>query len=313
MLPIPPLPPIGHQTHSLLQQSGFTRFRRGLVMLVLYCTCMCSELIHARDIRILRPETDDDLRNGYPVALLELALKKADRQDFRLVRTQLRMVQSRLLSELEQGKTVDVVWSMTSIERELRLKPIRIPIDKGLLGWRLLLVKRNRVDIFSTIQALSELGELVAGQGHDWPDTIILKANGLTVTAGSRYEGLFKMLTTGFVDYFPRSLVEIGAEAQSHTNQGIVIEPRLALRYPTAQYYFVNKQDAELASAITTGLERAIQDGSFNALFNQYYQADIANAKLGSRRIFYLQNPLIPPETPLQRTELWFNPQEMKR
>ena len=35
--------------------------------------------------------------------------------------------------------TVDICWTMSTDERETQILPIRIPIDKGLIGWRIAL------------------------------------------------------------------------------------------------------------------------------------------------------------------------------
>lgn len=75
---------------------------------------------------------------------------------------------------------IDVLWSMTTQEREAQLLPIRIPIDKGLLGWRIPLLRANRANLLAGATTLAGLHLWSAGQGHDWPDAEILKSNGLT-------------------------------------------------------------------------------------------------------------------------------------
>ena len=45
------------------------------------------------------------------------------------------------------------------------------------------------------VRSRAELGQRVGGQGHDWPDTAILRANGLQIGTSSSYEALFRMLT----------------------------------------------------------------------------------------------------------------------
>ncbi len=109
-----------------------------------------------------RAEADADRRDDYPVQLLALALAKAGRHD-KLEPHALFMLQARSIRELEQGRGLDVIWTMTSIEREADLLAIHIPIDRGLLGWRLLLVRKEELPRFAALHSLVELQPLRAG------------------------------------------------------------------------------------------------------------------------------------------------------
>ena len=250
------------------------------------------------------PESIDE-RQNYPRKLLALALTKTG-TEFELRPSSRVMTQSRALSELSRGGDVSVVWSMTSKEREDMFLPIRIPIEKGLLGWRIFLINKNKASQFSAVKTLDDLKKYEAGQGHDWPDTEILRANGLKVQASANYDGLFKMLQSGRIDYFPRSILEIWAEEKNHPDMDLTIEQTVILHYPTALYFFVNKDDAALAKLIETGLRAAIKDGSFDKLFAAEYGDDIKRANLKGRTRFQMQNPLLPAMTPFHDKKLWF-------
>ncbi|UUZ49018.1 hypothetical protein LP420_00175 [Massilia sp. B-10] len=153
-------------------------------------------------IRYPRPESNPDERSRYPLRLLELALARAD-TDYRIEISPLRMQQGRALLRLEKNEGIDILSTMTSAERESRLQAIRIPIDKGLIGWRLLLVERAKLGQMAQLRSLAELKNFSAGQGSDWPDTAIMRENGLPVYGTTSYESLFSMLESGRIDYFP--------------------------------------------------------------------------------------------------------------
>jgi hypothetical protein len=159
------------------------------------------------------------------------------------------------------------------------------------------------------VRSLEDLSRFSAGQGHDWPDSEILRSNGLPVIGVPNYQSLFSMLALGRFDYFPRSLAEVWAEAEQQRGSGLVVDDSLVLHYPSAVYFFVNRNDVALAAHIERGLELAIADGSFEQLFQAFHGEYIERAQLGKRRILRLSNPLLPPQTPLQRKELWFQPQ----
>jgi hypothetical protein len=253
------------------------------------------------------PEMNGDARLGYAFAMLQLALEKSH-ADYRVTRTRDTMVQSRALAELaHRTGRVQVVASMTSREREAQLLPVRIPIDKGLIGWRVPLLMNARATMFKDVRRADQLATLTAGQEADWPDTAILRANHLKVVTSATYPSLFKMLVAGRFDYFPRSVMEIEAEARQYREADIVIDAHLALHYPAAIYFFVNPSDRRLAEAIRRGLEAAIADGSFDRLFNAYYGTIVEQFDLAHRTVIELDNPLLTIETPLARRELWLS------
>ncbi|GAB3254687.1 substrate-binding periplasmic protein [Chitinimonas naiadis] len=266
-----------------------------------------ATLCPAQTVIYPRPETADDRRSDFPIELLKLALAQS-RSGYTLQPSELTMFQSRSIAEVAAGTgRVHVLWSMTSREREQQLLAIRIPIDKGLLGWRVALVRQDDLARFASVRGASQLKTLNAGQGYDWPDLKILQFNGYRVTGSSSYDGLFKQLASGKIDYFPRSVIEVLEEAASSQSEGLAIEPTLLLHYPAARYFFVNKHNQGLATAIEQGLEAAIRNGSFEALFQRYHDGTIAQLNLNKRRVIELQNPLLPADTPLTRSELWFH------
>jgi hypothetical protein len=132
-----------------------------------------------------------------------------------------------------------------------------------------------------------------------------LEGNGINVIIGSTYGGLFMMLAGKRFDYFPRSVMEIWGELDE--NKGTLqIEQRLALHYFYDSYFFVNKRNTKLANDIREGLEKAIADGSFNKLFEEYWGEAVRKARLNERIVIELFNPLLSPETPSNRPELWY-------
>lgn len=247
------------------------------------------------------------MRQSYPALLLEQALTAAG-MPVSLKPTADLIPQNRALLELGRldGK-LDVVWTMTSVERERQALPIRVPIFKGLFGWRLLLATPEVAARLRHVQTLDQLRQFSLVQGHEWPDTSILQANGLKVVISPNYDAMFKQLRLGRADAFPRSVEEIWWEAERY-GQGLVIVPNLCLHYPAAVYYFVAPEEVELAAAIERGLQLLRASGAFDRLFQLHHGADLARAQLGSRRVIELRNPLLPPQTPVNSAELWYRP-----
>lgn len=265
----------------------------------------------AEQVRLPRHVSMPDPQLGYVRRVIELALSRAgSKAEIRLV--DLDMTQGRTLVELATDRSpIDVMWTMTDRQRESSgLLPVRIPIDRGLLGWRLLLVRRSDLAQWQRVRTLKDLRQRLAGQGHDWPDTTILRANGLQVGTSSGYDSLFRMLAAGRIDYFPRSILEIDAEMAGGRYPELAIAPEPMLHYPAAAYFFVNPQRPELAAELKAGLEAAVADGSFQRLHREQYGAVLKAHPITPSRVLRLSNPLLPPETPIQRLELWMQPGE---
>ncbi|PWF39437.1 amino acid ABC transporter substrate-binding protein [Massilia glaciei] len=252
-----------------------------------------------------RPEgSSADLRGVYAEQLLAAALAYSGGK-YQTRPSRLPMQQSRAVSELARGAIIDVLWTMTTREREQQMLPIRIPIDKGLIGWRLLLVRDADQAKFGAITGNAELKALTAVQGRDWPDRAILEANGYQVYGSSSYESSFSMLIGGRIDYFPRSVREVWGEIARFGARGLSVAPGVGLHYPAAMYFFVNQGNKELGRDLEAGLEKMLADGAFDRLFYKFHDEALRKSDFKSRRIFELGNPVLPERTPLARKQLW--------
>jgi hypothetical protein len=256
-------------------------------------------------VRVPKPEFEGDHRYDYALQLLQLALSKSG-TEYRMQAAETPMNQERQVLEIEAGRSIDVGPIPSSAEREARLLPVYIPINKGLLGWRLGLIRKGDKGLVAGIDTLDDLKRLRLAQGQEWPDTQILRANGIDVITAPKYEGLFKMLTGKRFDYFPRSMMEIWEE-QALNADTLEVEPRLALHYFYDAYFMVNRKNTRLAQDIQAGLEKAIADGSFDKLFQQYFGEWLRKAHLETRTVIELRNPLLTPGTPSNRPELWYD------
>jgi len=250
---------------------------------------------------------------GYYRTLLQMALEESKEpgEVIRLESMHANYSQARWIHELQfqpGGRPPLVLWTATSREREAVVKPIRIPLSKGVMGKRVFLIREGEQARFDRVKTLADLAELRAGQEHHWPDTEILRANGLPVTTTSKVGLLYNMLRGRRFDYFPRGVTEAWYELETRPSEGLTVERRLMLSYPFAFYFFVNKAHDQLARRIETGLELLIADGRFDRYFFSHPRNQKAFREIQSRprRVFYLENPQLPPETPLGELHLWY-------
>lgn len=289
--------------------------RKGLLLKIIMTLSVMVISHHAVSQQIAnypRPESSNDVRGGYPVALLELCQEKS-KGKVKFQPSSVHTQQARSIRQLVNGAGgMDVMWALTNEERENILLPIRIPIDRGLIGWRLLLIRDSDTRRFAAVSTSEHLAKLVAGQGHDWPDVDVLRANNFTLATSSTYQGLFQMLVRGHIDYFPRAISEIWPEAEANKKLNISVQEHLLIHYPAALYYFVNKNNKDLAATIEACLNTAIRDGSLKNLFDQYYKDAILRAGLSHRTQITLINSTLPKATPLSTSAYWFSPMEVQ-
>ncbi|KKO44249.1 hypothetical protein WG68_16565 [Arsukibacterium ikkense] len=277
-------------------------------MAILFVALITTGLLcQAEPVRYPAVANQQAPRSVYPLALLEQALAYSGK-GYQLQSSAEPMSKSRAMVFLRERQEIDVLWTMTSVERELELLPIRIPIFKGLSGYRVSLIHQENRDAFAARHAPVTIRRLLYAQGHDWVDTKILRLNGLNVIEAARYDNIFSMLQRRRVDAVPRNVLEITDEASLLTAQQLVIEQNWLIYYPSASYFFVNSDNQQLAIDIEQGLQKMLADGSFEQLFQQFFSRQLAELKLEQRQIIKLDNPLLPAQTPLQDPRLWYYP-----
>lgn len=231
------------------------------------------------------------------LAALRLAFDKTPEYGpYRILRSP-EMVQGRALVELREpdDRLVTIVNVATSPSREDNLYAIPLPIDGGLLGLRVCVVRQESLSRFREVEDLDDLVArgISIGQGTHWPDTEILQANGVRVITNTRYETLFTMLQRERFDCFARGVSEVLLDLERVHGSRLVIEPSLLLAYSMPSYFFVGPGDHDTAQRIQLGLERAISDGSFALHLATYYGRAVESLNLGHRKLLVLENPLL--------------------
>lgn len=267
----------------------------------------------AKDTEIIYPpkESENDTRDDDLVEILRTALEKTISSDGSYtMRPSIQMNEGRFRQELKTGTRINIIWSVATPEAEEDFLSIKIPLRKGILGYRVFLIRKQDKDKFAAVKTLDDLKKFSVGQGHTWNDLAVFKANGIDTVTGNDYERLFDMLMIGRFDYFSRGINEAPAElaARKDNHPDMMLEENLLLYYPWPKFFYVNKQNKALADRVERGLNIMIKDGSFDDLFKKFNQKHIDAVKLKNRRLIKLENPLLPSSVPLDRKELWYDP-----
>lgn len=295
-----------------------TRASEYCYAILLACLLLFTGLPALAEVQVLnipKARSEYDIAHDYYSNLLLKALQKgADGRELPQLKETLMMEQGRALNELIKGKLIDVYWLGTDNHKEEQLRAIRIPLERGLMGFRKFIITRDNIPVFDKVNSLADLQKMVACQVTHWPDTQILEAAGLKVWDSAVYENLFKQVSAHRCDYFPRGYHEGIAELDQRRKMypDLVRYDSLLLRYPFAVYFFVPKDNETLARWIEAGLERMIDDGELL----QYMQQHPLTAKVfplgrdvNVRRID-IPNPLMGKNTDYANPRYWFQPED---
>lgn len=243
-------------------------------------------------------------RHDFALKLLELVLSKQDAPfQIEAVKSHEVLTEGRVEKMVLDGE-LDMLFISTSAAREENMIPVKVPIYRGLLGLRLLLIKPLNNEKFKKIKSLKDLKPYVAGHNMHWSDFGVFKANGLKVVSSTNYDALFEMLKHDRFDYFSRGVNEVWGELAQHSEQ-LMIADNVMLFYQHPVYFFVSKHRPELAALVEKGLKIATQDGSYKALFQTYYAKTLDRADLKNRTIIFLNNPAVPAGTAQIDTSWW--------
>ncbi|MQA19291.1 ABC transporter substrate-binding protein [Rugamonas rivuli] len=208
-------------------------------LIAIMCGCVRAEELLVPNVNQREPWTI------YIMELLTTALAKApaaEPDQWRWVDT--RMNQDRAFAVLRAGRELDIYWSMTSTAREQGVIPVHIPLMKGLLGCRLMIIRKDSVERFAQIKTMADLKRISIGQGLDWPDTAINQAAGLHVVTSSSYETLVQMLKAKRFDGIALGANEIDEELAKKRDADLTIEKNLRDRLSRAGVFLRLAEEA---------------------------------------------------------------------
>lgn len=260
------------------------------------------------------PESAFDTRFDYPLALIVAAMEatKDEYGGYQLVQAPNMNFQRAQLPYYIEKLENFVFENAASKENEEKLLSIKIPIAKGLYGYRLFLIHKDNQPLFDQVTTLEDLKQLRIGVGRTWLDSPILSDNGFRVVTGGNYEGLFRMLITRRFDGFSRGINEAFHEQEErvHRLPELAVEKALCLHYPMPRYFYTAKGNTAFAGRLTQGLETIIANGTFDEIWLKYHHKFLVQADLENRTIFRISNPYIPDSVPLDDPKYFYLPKE---
>lgn len=282
------------------------------VLFFLHCL-MTTQLAFGEFVVTYRTATDSNSYHDYYNAAINLALEKT-REEYGDYRTQgvintghtLRSL-SDAVSDAYPNLLIEVGYD-EKLTANGALTYIDIPIDGGIVGYRVCFVNPAIKDEITRVNSLNDLSKYTIIQGIGWVDTDIMRANGLKVKEISNYMGMFKMVAAGHADLFCRGANQLQAEYEEYKSiSSLTYDESFALVYPLPRFFYLNSKNTLLKERMTKGLKIAFKDGSLRKLWNKSYQSNIDFSQLKNRKIWYLHNPFLN-TLPKDYEQYFFNP-----
>lgn len=233
----------------------------------------------------LRIAVVSDGRADYFVRLLEESLKLIQ-QPYHI--QYVKDIPARRMWWMLGRGDINLFYGMQSKEKDndKQLVPVRNALTNGLIGQRVLLVRRADTNAFLQVQSVADLKHtgLIAGFGAGWGDVKVWKTSGLPLYEhAAPWNTIYAMVTAGnrHVDYLPRGVIEVLAEARAHPQ--LTVEQHLLLEYPADFGFYLSPSAASYRPIIERALKAAEASGLKARLIDEAYGADIKALNLNRR------------------------------
>jgi hypothetical protein len=203
---------------------------------------------------------------------------------------------SRVKRLLDFGE-ISIFWMVESAERNKKYLPIEIGITNGLIGKRILLIKKGAQAIYDSVNTLEDFRalNLVGGMGKNWFDVKVWKANNLRFEEKSgNWKAIFRMIPRGrSFHYFSRGLIEIISESKQYPD--LAIEKRLVLIYDRDFRFYLSKKGKNAARKYFDILDKALKNASSKGLIKRlvrkYWAGDFQKLHYDQRVTLHLKTP----------------------
>ncbi len=242
--------------------------------------------------------TDRDQRE---IDLLELSLKETEAEygPYELVAAPKNLTLSREFEIIKEGRYDNYVRSF-GFEPKLADSPelvfAKFPLYRGVLSYRVCFVSKDKQEIVAKAasEGLDALQQFSYGHGLGWVDARILENNGFRVREIRKYESIFEMTALGRIDLFCRGMNELLPEAIQFSDiENLTHDKSFALYYPLSLVFVANKNNEKLIKRVEKGLLKGYKNGSYQEIWDWYFEASVEFVALEQRKIYKLNNQFL--------------------
>lgn len=207
----------------------------------------------------------------------------------------------RLYAELASGNLaiafVPPDEGTDALEKQGLISALRVPLERGLLGYRICLVRAEDSDLLENVRKTEDLTKIRLGQGIGWGDIAVYRDAGINVVEApfNSVSDPVKALASGHFDALPLGVNEYLLFLQAYNKEasGITADRHIVISYPWFRYVWVStaaKDSKRLLEALDKGFGIIAANGEFVAIYEKYKGADPRRQLVG-RRTIHLQSP----------------------
>ena len=236
--------------------------------------------------------TTETNKSGYRRDLLEALVSPEHELKVHIITDipRLRLIRSMELDSID----CDIVITGPKFHDYSTLKRMNVPIMKGLLGTRALIINKENQIFFDTIKTVEDFKQKsIIGSGEWWSDTQILQNNGVTVLPVP--DGKFDLMLDGDRYHaYHYSVLDILDNHPQIKSKNHVLEEGILISYKIGNFIYLNPNNPEKIKFMTGKLSDFIKTGQFDSFF--YSHRDVLKVfemlNISSRRTFKLTNPI---------------------
>lgn len=268
----------------------------GLALLVLFPAPVRCEQQHIPLDVIIQPDPHLAFARELVRAALDAAAFPAAFVDAPLCN------EHRKIALLKQGLTHIDLMPATPARLKLAQKGellmLAVPLDRGLLGYRLNLLLEKKRSLLKNVRSVQDLRRFTMGQGEGWMDVEIYRAAGIPtkeVTAWRNAE-FVEQMRAGYFELFPLGLEEALHYFLPHFQKyqpQLMADPYILVRYPWFRFVWVSPKApnaAQLYEALEKGFGIIADNGVFLEVYSEH-KAALDSAVIQKRRVVELTNP----------------------
>lgn len=298
---------------ALSSLSFFQSCRTGMQQLFLVITCCAASVTFAADKTVvvadLKPAATIKFWNGnktpsrqqYEREILDAALAATNAKgpySIEESRTDYPLAEDE--ASVFRSKGFDLFGTVAGNQKLAGEQKILVPLPlmKGILGYRILIVRKADAQKFAAIKSADELKKLRMGIPATWADAGLFRHNGYPVVEKGSFDDVFQRLENNEFDYVTFGANEVNSvfTGRAAKSGKLMIEPSLLVYYPFPLVFYVNPQQPALADRITEGVKTISTNGELDKIFNRYYGEVLGQLKLATRTRIILENPILPKE-----------------
>ena len=265
---------------------------------VITTSLFCGQALAVEEVMIYKLWGGLEGRHAYQVELFKLAMQKTemDYPAYTLTYYNQRLGSLRGRREIARGELINVYIAPprpADGPLESQIISIPVPLLKGLLGYRKLIVRTKDIQLFEKIENDEQLKAFQVGQARGWPDVEVYRHNGYPIIDSGAFGDLFLMLEQKRFDYLPLGIMEVERALSSYSakSDSLSILSNIYIYYPHPAIFHLSAKQPRLAERLEAGLRLSMEDGSMDRLFASHFATYLKELSERTGPLIVLGNP----------------------